>query len=125
MNKIEMIAMVAHNVNKAYCQSIGDLSQTEWELAPQWQRDSAINGVKYHIDSGLTALPEDSHVSWMKQKESEGWVFGEVKDPVAKTHPCMIPYSELPLNQRTKDYLFREVVHCLVKSLSVAQVGTL
>lgn len=115
--KIELIAMVAHNVNKAYCFANGDLSQTEWELAPDWQRQSAINGVKAHIDSGLTMLPEDSHVSWMKQKEQEGWVYGEVKDAEKKTHPCMIPYEQLPTNQKVKDYLFREVVHCLAKNI--------
>ncbi len=112
---VEEIACVAHNVNKAYCQAIGDLSQTEWELAPEWQRSSAINGVKAHIESGFTMLPDDSHVSWLKQKVAEGWVYGETKDVEKKTHPCMKPYSELPKEQKVKDYLFREVVHCLAK----------
>lgn len=112
---IEQIANVAHQVNKAYCTAIGDNTQSEWEIAPDWQRQSAINGVKAHIDSGLMMLPEDSHISWMKQKESEGWVFGVIKDAEKKTHPCMVSYSMLPLEQRIKDYLFREVVHKLVK----------
>lgn len=112
---IEEIANVCHQVNKAYCVSCGDDSQAEWERAPEWQRDSAINGVKAHIDSGLTMLPEDSHISWMKQKQDEGWVYGETKDVEKKTHPCMRPYHELPSMQKTKDYLFREVVHTLAK----------
>lgn len=112
---IEEIANVCHQVNKAYCAAIGNHSQPEWELAPDWQRQSAINGVKAHIDSGLTMLPEDSHVSWMNQKIDEGWVYGPAKDPVKKEHPCMVPYEQLPIEQRTKDYLFREVVHTLVK----------
>lgn len=111
----EQIALVCHNVNKAYCTALGDLSQAEWELAPEWQRQSAINGVKAHIDSGLTMLPEDSHISWMKQKVSEGWIYGPVKDAEAKTHPCMVPYEKLPVHQKVKDYLFREVVHTLAK----------
>jgi len=109
------IANVCHNVNKAYCTAMGDLSQPEWELAPDWQRESAIVGVKAHIDSGLTMLPSDSHESWMKQKVAEGWVFGETKDPEKKTHPCMVPYDELPKEQKAKDYLFMEVVHTLAK----------
>lgn len=112
---VEEIANVAHNVNKAYCQANGDFSQAEWELAPDWQRQSAINGVKAHIDSGLTMLPEDSHISWKKQKELEGWVYGEIKDAEKKTHPCMVEYNQLPVAQKTKDYLFREVVHTLAK----------
>lgn len=111
----EEIANVCHQVNKAFCLGIGDNSQPEWELAPDWQRNSAINGVKAHIESGLTMLPQDSHESWMKQKESEGWVYGETKDVARKTHPCMIPYDQLPNEQKIKDLLFREVVHTLAK----------
>lgn len=113
---IEEIARVCHNVNKAYCTSIGDLSQPEWELAPDWQRQSAVTGVKAHIDSGLTMKPEDSHNSWMDEKRRDGWIYGETKDPQKKTHPCMVPYSNLPLEQKTKDYLFMEVVHTLAKT---------
>lgn len=112
---VEQIASVCHNVNKAFCHSQGDFSQTEWELAEDWQRNSAINGVKAHIESGLTMLPEDSHISWMKQKQDEGWIYGVEKDPIAKTHPCMVPYNQLPPMQIAKDWLFRETVHCLVK----------
>jgi hypothetical protein len=105
------IAQLCHEVNKAYCESIGDLTQPAWENAPDWQKMSAINGVKAHIDSGYTMTPEGSHESWMAQKISEGWEYGEVKDPEHMTHPCIRPYSELPVEQRTKDYLFRAVVH--------------
>lgn len=112
---IEEIATVCHNVNKAYCLAIGDFSQVEWDLAPEWQRQSAINGVKAHIDSGLTMKPEDSHISWMKEKVDSGWVYGEIKDVEKKTHPCILPYDQLPQSQKIKDYLFREVVHTLAK----------
>ena len=37
------------------------------------------------------------------------------KDAEKKTHPCIVPYSDLPVVQRAKDYLFREVVHTLAK----------
>ena len=40
------IAKVAHEINLAYCESIGDNSQPTWELAPDWQKSSAINGVQ-------------------------------------------------------------------------------
>ena len=114
---ITEIASFAHNINRAYCESIGDTSQVEWEFAPEWQCESAIKGVKAHLDSGLTMQPEDSHISWLKEKELNGWVYGEVKDAEKKTHPCMRPYNELPTSQRTKDYLFREVVHQFARKL--------
>jgi len=50
--------------------------------------------------------PEEGHEGWLRIKEKEGWVYGPVKDTVAKTHPCMLPYNELPADQRFKDTLF-------------------
>lgn len=113
---VEEIATVCHNVNKAYCAAMGDLSQPEWELAPEWQRQSAINGVQAHIDSGLSMKPWDSHSAWMAEKEKDGWVYGAEKNPDKKTHPCMVPYDSLPREQKAKDYLFMEVVHTLAKT---------
>ncbi len=105
----EYIARLAHEVNRAYCESQSDPSQPKWEDAPEWQRVSARLGVELHLsgDHG----PEASHASWMTQKLAEGWVYGETKDPVAKTHPCIKPFSELPKEQQAKDFLFRGVVN--------------
>ena len=35
------IARVAHEINRAYCASLGDTSQPAWEDAPEWQQQSA------------------------------------------------------------------------------------
>lgn len=104
----EQIAKVCHNVNRAYCRSIGDYSQPTWKEAPDWQKESAINGVDFHMSNDVS--PEQSHENWMKVKLEDGWVYGDVKDPDKKEHPCMVPYEELPVEQRTKDYLFKAVV---------------
>ena len=101
------IAKICHQVNKAYCESIGDTSQVDWEEAPNWQIQSAINGVKSHLNDNIT--PEQSHEVWMKEKIDNGWIYGPEKDETLKTHPCIVPYNELPLEQRTKDYLFKAV----------------
>ncbi|HEY6019949.1 MAG TPA: RyR domain-containing protein [Candidatus Paceibacterota bacterium] len=107
----DQIARVAHEVNRAYCEALGDASQPTWEDAPEWQRASARMGVDLHLSGDFG--PEASHVSWMKQKLEDGWVYGEVKDPVAKTHPCIVPFEQLQREQQAKDFLFRGVVHAL------------
>ena len=107
----EEIARVCHEVNRAYCQSLGDNSQPKWEDAPEWQRASARMGVDLHCMGDFG--PEASHLSWMKQKLEENWVYGEVKDPEAKTHPCLVPFEQLPREQQAKDFIFRGVVHAL------------
>ena len=110
--KKEQIAQVAHNINKAYCESIGDNSQPTGEDAPEWQKSSAINGVQFHLDNP-DAKPSASHESWLKQKTEEGWKYGVVKNPETKEHPCFVPYDELPTEQKSKDFLFKEVIHSL------------
>ncbi|MCC8435470.1 hypothetical protein HP567_013035 [Brevibacillus sp. M2.1A] len=107
---IEDIARVCHEVNRAYCNSIGDDSQSSWEDAPDWQRQSAKNGVEFHLDCETT--PEQSHENWMQEKIAAGWIYGPEKDPEKKEHPCMVPYDQLPIEQRTKDYLFKAIVDC-------------
>lgn len=116
MNKIE-IARVAHEVNRAYCQALGDNSQPAWEDAPQWQRDSAALGVDLHTsgDHG----PEASHASWMAQKVAEGWVYGPEKKPELKQHHCIVPFEDLPIEQQAKDFISRGVVHALRSELAV------
>ena len=108
----EEIAKVCHEVNRAYCQSIGDDSQVSWDKCPDWQKRSAINGVKFHKENDRT--PKESHNNWYAEKIADGWVYGPIKDPVKKEHPCMVPYEELPIEQRTKDYLFK----CVIEQLS-------
>lgn len=103
------IAMRCHEVNRQYCESIGDHSQVPWKDAPDWQKQSAINGVKFRLQNPNTTSA-DMHESWMKEKIADGWVYGEVKDAEAKTHPCMLPYDQLPKEQRVKDKLFATTV---------------
>jgi len=109
---IENIAKVAHELNKAYCESIGENSQPSWEDAPEWQKSSAINGVQFHLENP-DATPSASHESWLKQKTEEGWKYGEVKNPETKEHPCFVPYEQLPNEQKAKDYIFRQTIHSL------------
>jgi hypothetical protein len=110
----ESIARVCHEVNKAYCEALGDTSQVSWEDAPKWQKDSALLGVELH-QSNHEAGPKASHESWLKQKKLEGWSFGGIKDPENKKHPCMVNFEDLPKAQQAKDYIFRALVLALSK----------
>lgn len=111
LGEILQCARICHEVNRAYSQSIGDMSHAKWENAPAWQQDSAIAGVRAHVESKLTMTPEDSHLSWLKQKMADGWKYGKTKDADKKTHPCYVNYVALPAEQQAKDRLFRATVH--------------
>lgn len=106
------IARVCHQTNKAHCENHGDFSQLNWEDAPEWQQDSAIKGVRFHMENP-DATASASHESWLKEKTETGWKFGPVKDAEKKEHPCFVPFGELPPVQQAKDKLFKAVVDAL------------
>lgn len=115
MNSVQ-IAAVCHEANREYCRQLADYSQPYWLDAPGWQRQSAVNGVKFHLEQhekGVTPSQSASHDSWLEEKRAAGWTYGPVKDAEKKEHPCFVPYHELPLDQQKKDALFGAIVKAL------------
>ena len=110
---VEDVARVAHEANRAYCLALGDTSQVPWDEAPEWQRASAAAGIRALI-ANPGSTPEESHRSWLAEKARDGWVYGPVKDPERRQHPCFRPYEELPPEQRMKDALFLAVGRTLL-----------
>lgn len=52
---------------------------------------------------GLTEqIAKNVHEVWAKSRMEQGWIYGEVRDDEKKTHPCLVPYDELP--ETEKDY---------------------
>lgn len=111
-----LIAETAHEVNRTYCWGHGDTSHAPWADAPDWQKGSAASGVLALMkDPSLT--PEQMHGNWMARKLEEGWTHGPTKDAEAKTHPCLVPYDELPPHEQLKDHLFHAVCRTLIDSV--------
>lgn len=106
---IEAIARICHENNRAICEAFGDFSQKPWDDAPEWQRKSSADGVQWRLDN-LDAPVSAQHEAWMIAKLTDGWAFGETKDPVAKTHPCLVPFERLSPSQQVKDYTFTAIV---------------
>lgn len=110
---VTQVARICHETNRAYCESIGDNTQKPWNEADVWQKESAINGVEFHLNNlreGREANPAASHENWMAEKKAAGWKWGPVKDVETKEHPCFLPYNRLPAEQKMKDYLFTGIV---------------
>lgn len=109
----EEIAKIAHEVNRAYCQALGDTSPLPWDEAPDGQKQSVLDGVRFHMEHPH-AGPEASHANWVAQKLAEEWRRGDVKDEARKLHPCLVPFVDLPIAQQAKDYIFHAIVHQLM-----------
>ena len=72
------------------------------------------NYVPQHIDTSDEQLPaeldelvekiaENVHEVWAQNRLDEGWVYGEERSDTLKTHPCLIPYDELPEIEKEYD----------------------
>lgn len=109
---IEQIAEVCHEANRVFCQLNNDNTQYYWAVAANWQKESAIKGVEFRLNN-TDAGHDAQHNSWMQQKIDEGWVYGLRKDSEAKTHPCIVPFDQLPKYQQQKDALFCAIVDAL------------
>ncbi len=55
---------------------------------------------------GLEELVEEMsrnvHEVWAETRISQGWSYGEKRDDELMTHPCLVPYEQLPESE--KDY---------------------
>lgn len=114
--KVRACARAAHEANRAYCAALGDHSQAPWEIAPAWQTLSAIKGVEGVLSGNG---PRESHESWLEEKRATGWKYGTEKDPTLKTHPCFVPYDELPPAQKMKDGVFVSTVRAMSVALGL------
>jgi hypothetical protein len=106
--RTKIIAAACHSAWYAYTVlALGEPGEP-WTTAPEWQKSSILHAVAFWDALDTDALPFEkvcaaSHVAWMKERTRGGWIYGTVKDPEKKTHPCLVPYEELPEAQRKKD----------------------
>lgn len=64
-----------------------------------------LSGIE--LPSELNELAElmakNVHEVWAQTRISQGWTYGEERNDDKKTHPCLIPYEELPESEREYD----------------------
>ena len=56
-------------------------------------------------------LAENVHEVWSVNRINEGWIYGEERDDLKKTTPCLVPYDQLP--EFEKDYARRTAIETL------------
>ena len=79
---------------------------TEWAERDQDFRDQFIQVIERQCGPQRSSSPEELHGSWMQSYLSMGWVYGEIYSREDRTHPDLVPYSELGQLERDKDAVF-------------------
>ncbi len=50
----------------------------------------------------IEQMAKNVHEVWAQSRISEGWTYGPERSDALKTHPCLVPYEDLP--EEEKDY---------------------
>ena len=48
-------------------------------------------------------MAENVHDVWAKTRIEQGWTYGPERDDDTKKHPCLIPYNQLPEEEKVYD----------------------
>ena len=70
-------------------------------------RPEPIDTKDIHLTDELSDLREllakNTHDIWSKRRIEEGWIYGERRDDVKKTNPCLVEYENLPESEKEYD----------------------
>ena len=48
-------------------------------------------------------LAKNVHDIWAENRIEQGWTYGEKRDDEKKQHPCLVPYEDLPEEEKLYD----------------------
>lgn len=97
------IAWVIWEAHRAYQMVLNDyLPAPPWQTltAPLEYRKQMVIKMVRLIQEGAT--PREVHQEWCDAMTGAGWEYGEEKDPLAQTHPCLVDWDDLPQEARDK-----------------------
>ena len=104
------IARVCHEANRVLQRFLGEPVNLAWDWCNDALQESVVAGVERAVKG---SNPKELHDAWRKYRESQGWIYGPEKDAQKKTHPNLVPWSELDPMQRRKDFVFMSIVEIL------------
>ena len=75
---------------------------------------SSNNYIPHPVDLTGVKLPQELmnlaeeiaknvHEVWSQNRMNEGWVYGTVRDDAKRETPCLVPYEELPEEEKAYD----------------------
>lgn len=104
-----LLAEACHEAVKIVSEQILSEDKKEWKLISSEDKSRLINAIRRTIDEKITD-PAVAHGNWIVDMEKDGWKQGEEFSNENKTHPCMVPYDQLPTGQQTKDYIYLSIL---------------
>lgn len=77
-----------------------------WDEREDKFKEQFLKVIERQVGEQRSRSPEELHGSWMQSYFSMGWKYGEAYNREEKTHPDLVPYSNLHQLERDKDAVF-------------------
>ena len=55
------------------------------------------------LDALIEEMAKNVHEVWAQNRIKQGWTYGAERDDTLKKHPCLLPYEELPEEEKIYD----------------------
>lgn len=55
------------------------------------------------LEQLVEEMSKNVHEVWSETRISQGWTYGPERNDELKTHPCLVPYEELPEEEKKYD----------------------
>lgn len=55
------------------------------------------------LEQLVEQMSKNVHEVWAETRIKQGWKYGEQRHDEQKTHPCLVPYEELPEEEKEYD----------------------
>ena len=55
------------------------------------------------LEQLVEQMSKNVHEVWAETRINQGWTFGKQRNDELKTHPCLVPYEELPESEKEYD----------------------
>jgi RyR domain len=91
-----------------------------WDQRDEAFRSQFLRVIERQCGPDRKSSPEELHDDWVFAYAKMGWSFGWERDPVAKTHPDMVPFDQLEQREQDKDAVF--VALCEIARLWIRAV---
>ena len=109
--KKEEIAKIIYEATRLETEwSKRSIQPEKWEDKDEKFRKQFIDVIGKYLSLDKLPTPEEAHNSWVEAYKKMGWKYGRKKDASKKTHPDMLPFYDLPKDERDKDAIFLAVV---------------
>lgn len=120
MDNLKEVAKIIYEATRLEAQwSRRKIVPEKFEKRSKAFQEQFISIIKKYLYLSELPTPEEAHNSWMRSYKKMGWKYGKERDPKKKLHPDMIPFCDLPQDERDKDAIFLTIVWAIKNILKL------